>query len=533
MEDSEKRLQKKQVCTNPKTCSLETRLKQMQPCPIGMRGLCCKNCLMGPCRLLKPEDKGICGADGNLVSSRNILRFVAGGTSAHLSHACHLLEYLGKPYPAHYIEKKAPKHLKEIWGRLGIIPKVRFEHFKEISEALHMTTMGVNADYRLNLATAMKLGIIDGYYGMYLATELEDAEFGRPKIRKGELNLGVIRPDKINIAVHGHEPELAEALVTEAKKPENSDINLVGVCCTGASILARHGVPLAANVILQEDVISTGVIEAMAVDTQCIMPSVADLAECFHTKIITTNDICRIPNATHLPVKNLETAEVTAKKIIEIARENRKNRKKTSFNPAAAPKKEVMAGFSQYNLPLDEWARDIKSGKLRGIVAVVGCENPRVKEDWISLYKKLSRDHIILATGCMAFGLGAEGLLDGKRFFHLGSCVNNARVAEVFRIVAEKLGKELGEAPFLVSCPAPITEKAIAIGFFFASTGVDVHVGYPFLLAEKTKVTEFLANALRDNFKSRIFLETRPEKLRQQLTTCSTVKCKPEELKRA
>ncbi len=517
--------------TDPKKHELAYRLGKMQPCPIGMRGLCCKNCLMGPCRLLKHEDRGICGADGNLVSSRNILRFVAGGTSAHLGHAYHLLEYMRKPYPAHYIEKKAPKYLKEIWDRLGIIPKVKFEHFKEISEALHMSTMGVNADYKLNLTTAMKLGIIDGYYGMYLATELEDAEFGRPKVMKGQLNLGVIRPDKVNIAVHGHEPELAEAIAAEVRKKENADINLVGVCCTGASLLARHGVPLAANVILQEDVIATGMIEAIAVDTQCIMPSIADLAECFHTKVITTNDICRIPNAEHLPVKNLETAEAAAKRIIQIARENRKKRKKSSFNPGKYPAKEAVVGFSQHNLPLDEWARDIKNGKLRGIVAVVGCENPRVKEDWVSLYKKLSKDHVILATGCMAFRLGAEGLLDGKRFFHLGSCVNNSRVAEVFRIVAGKLGQEMGQAPFLVSCPAPITEKAISIGFFFAALGVDVHVGYPFLLAEQTKVTEFLANALRDNFKSRIFLETKPDKLYRQLITCSTLKCRPEEIK--
>jgi carbon-monoxide dehydrogenase catalytic subunit len=512
-----------QVCKPSESCGLEMRLKIMQPCPIGLRGLCCKNCLMGPCRLLKPEDKGICGADGNLVSSRNILRFTAGGTSAHVGHAYHLLQYMKESYPEHYIEKKAPKYLKEIWEKLGIIPKVKFEHFKDISEALHMTTMGVNSDYTLNLATAMKLGIIDGYYGMHLATELEDKEFGRPKIRKGELNLGVIRNDKINIAVHGHEPELAEAIATEVKKPENSDINLVGVCCTGASLLARHGVPLAANVILQEDVIATGVVEAIAVDTQCIMPSIADLAECFHTKIITTNEICRIHGAEHIPVKDLASAESAAKRIIEIARENRKKRK-SAFDPRNSEKKEAMVGFSQYNLPLDDWAKDIKSGRLKGIIAVIGCENPRVKENWIGLYKELSKDHIILATGCMAFRLGAEGLLDGRRFFHLGSCVNNARVAEVFRIVSSKLGKEMGESPFLVSCPAPITEKAVSIGFFFASIGVDVHVGYPFLLAEKTKVTDFLATALKENFKSRIFLETKPEKLLAEVRASTRVK---------
>jgi carbon-monoxide dehydrogenase catalytic subunit len=513
--------------------TLSERAQRMPPCPIGMRGLCCKCCLMGPCRLLKPEDRGVCGADGNLVSSRNILRFVAGGASAHSGHAYHLLQYLGREYPEHYIEKKAPKELVKMWERLGIVPKVRYEHFKDISEALHMTTMGVNSDYRHNLAMAMKLGIIDGYYGLYLSTELEDEAFGRPSVKTGQLNLGVIRPDKINIAVHGHEPELAEAVVAEAAKKENSDINLVGVCCTGATLLAKHGVPLAANVILQEDVIATGMVEAMAVDVQCIMPSVADLAECFHTKIITTNEICRIPNAEHIPVTDRRSAKEAARAIIEIARERRKLRKKSSFGPKKASKKEAVVGFSQFNLPLDRWAKDIKAGKLRGIIAVVGCESPRVTEDWVSFYRKMAKDHIILATGCMAFRLGAEGLLDGKRFFHLGSCVNNSRVAEVFRIVAEKLGMEMGEAPFLVSCPEPMTEKAVSIGFFFAATGVDVHVGYPFLLAEKTKVTNFLATALRDNFRSRIFLETKPERLAAQLNVCKSPKCVPDEIRRA
>jgi carbon-monoxide dehydrogenase catalytic subunit len=488
---------------------------------------------MGPCRLLKPEDRGVCGADGNLVSSRNILRFVAGGASAHAGHAYHLLQYLGKEYPEHYIEKKAPKETVKVWEKLGVVPKVRYEHFKDISEALHMTTMGVNADYKYNLAMAMKLGIIDGYYGLYLSTELEDEAFGKPSIKKGQLNLGVIRPDKINIAVHGHEPELAEAIVKEAAKPENKDINLVGVCCTGATLLAKHGVPLAANVILQEDVIATGVVEVMAVDTQCITPSISDLAECFHTKIVTTNDICRIPNAEHIPASTPETAKEAARAIIEIARERRKLRKKSSFNPAKVSRKEVVVGFSEHNLPLDQWAKDIKSGKVRGIVAVVGCESPRVKEDWVSFFRKMSEDHIILTTGCMAFKFGAAGLLDGKRFFHLGSCVNNSRVAEVFRIVAGKLGMEMGDAPFLVSCPEPMTEKAVSIGFFFAATGVDVHVGYPFLMAEKTKVTEFLATALRDNFRSRIFLETNPDRLAEQLNICKSPKCVPDEIREA
>jgi anaerobic carbon-monoxide dehydrogenase catalytic subunit len=51
----------------------------MKPCAIGLQGICCKNCAMGPCRLPLPkggvvgEDtrKGLCGATPNTIAARN------------------------------------------------------------------------------------------------------------------------------------------------------------------------------------------------------------------------------------------------------------------------------------------------------------------------------------------------------------------------------------------------------------------------------------------------------------------------------
>jgi carbon-monoxide dehydrogenase catalytic subunit len=493
----------------------------MEPCPIGIQGKCCKHCLMGPCRVLSDKVLGVCGANEELIVARNILRFTAGGTAAHCGHAYHLLNYLNKNYPNDYIKKKAPSYLYNVWDKMGILPKIRMEHFKEISEALHLSTMGVDADYKDVLAWCFKLGIIDGYYGLYLATELEDRTFGKPKIKEAELNLNVIKPDKINIAVHGHEPSFAEALAEEAKQPRNSDINLVGVCCTGSALLARHGIPMAANFVLQEDVIATGVIEAMVVDVQCIMPSLENLCECYHTKLITTNDLCKIPGAIHIPIKNKKDAQEAAKRIIELARLNRTARKETNFNSSKNLPKKVVVGFTEDNFPIKpgEIAQQIQSGALKGIIAVVGCVNPRVKEkdQWISVFKELGKDYLILTTGCVAFEFGKQGLLDGKKIFHLGSCVNNSRIAELFKKIAEassKLNKketQITDLPFLVSCPMPITEKALAIGMFFASLGVDIHFGYPFLVSSDSTITNFLANILQDDFKSRVMLETNPQ----------------------
>jgi len=479
--------------------TLNERLEKPQ-CQIGKKGWCCKICFMGPCQFVNENDLGVCGATRELVVARNILRTTAGGASAHLGHAYHFLHFLGKKYPSDYITKNAPADMVKKWETLGILPNIESEHFIDVSEALHTTTFGVNADYQDVLARALGLGILDGYYGMYLATEYEDEKYGAPQVKKGVVDLGVIDEQKVNIAVHGHEPMLAEALVAEAKK--HDDINLVGVCCTGASLLSRHGVPLAAHVALQEDVIATGAVEVLAVDVQCIMPSISDLAECYHTKIITTSPIAKIPKAEHLPVTSKQSAEDAAKKIIEIAKKNKSKRKEVNISTT---KTEVTVGFTPGNIPLKEIAEKLKTNKIKGVIAVVGCSNPRIKENWVECYKKLSKDYIILTTGCIAFQFAQAGVMDGNNFFHLGSCVNNARVAQIFQKLAELNNKPITEMPFMLSCPMPITEKAVAIGMFFAALGVHLHIGYSSLFVNDAKVVGFLQKVLKEQFNSNIY----------------------------
>ncbi|MCS7134550.1 MAG: hypothetical protein NZ889_01690 [Candidatus Pacearchaeota archaeon] len=487
-------------------------------CFIGLQGKCCKNCLLGPCIVVKNSEKGACGASQDLVVARNLLRFAAAGAAAHCGHAFHMLDYLKKECPEDYIKRRAPVYLYEKWKKLGLLPKKETEYFKEISEALHLTTFGCNADYEDVLRWCIKMGVLDGYYGLYLATELEDKIFGKPSVRIGELNLGVIKPEKVNIALHGHEQIFAEAITREVKRKDNEDINLIGVCCTGASLLARHGIPLAANVVLQEQVIATGCVDVLVVDVQCIMPSLADLAECYHTKIVTTNEICRIPNALHFPIKNKRDAEQAARQIIRTARILFKHRKRKEF-VTKPEKKRAVVGFHEKNLPFEikKLAEKIKERKIKGIIAVIGCENPRVKEDWIRVYKELSKEYIFFTTGCMAFKLAQFGLLDGKRFFHMGSCVNNARIAEVFKEVSRVAKHEIHEMPFLVSCPMPITEKAIAIGMFFASLGVDVHFGYNFLVSGDLNIANSIASFLKKEFKSKVFLEMLPRRFMERI----------------
>lgn len=491
---------------------LVERLK-LPPCPIGGRGACCKGCLMGPCRVAGAAVRGVCGATRELIAARGILRMVAAGTAAHCGHAAHLLDYLGKELPPDHIRAKAPPYLQKAWKAAGVFPAIGpYGHFKNISEALHASAMGVGADCGELLKWCVKLGIVDGYYGMYAATGLEDGNFGKPEIREGKLNLACLSAEKTNIAVHGHEPAMLEALVKEARG--DKDVNLVGVCCTGATFLSRYGIPLAAHFNLQEDVIATGLVEAMAVDSQCIMPSLMDLCECYHTRLITTSALARMPGALHLPITNRKDARASAKKIISIARLNRRNRKRAHeenfIKRAGAPARAVI-GFTEDNIDLDRISAMLAGGEIKGVIAAVGCVNPRTDPaEWIEAFRKLGENHLILTTGCLAFELGKYGLLDGKRFFHLGSCVNNARIAEIFTRLAERAGKAISAMPFLVSCPMPVTEKSAAIGFFFAALGCDAHFGAPFPISSGTEAARILGGLVKNQCGGELLLETVP-----------------------
>jgi 6Fe-6S prismane cluster-containing protein len=123
-----------------------------------------------------------------------------------------------------------------------------------------------------------------------VATEISDILFGTPKPLVAGVNMGYLKEDHVNIIVHGHEPNLFEsmidsvndpALIEEAKAAGAAGINLLGMCCSGAEVLSRHGIPHAGNFMSTEVVIATGAVDAMAVDVQCIKQALATMAKCY------------------------------------------------------------------------------------------------------------------------------------------------------------------------------------------------------------------------------------------------------------
>jgi len=535
------------------------RLEAQQPqCGFGKQGICCRICTMGPCRVTKKAPLGVCGADVDTIVARNFLRAIAAGVSAHSDHGRTVAEVFlatakgqagdyrlkdttklhklaqelgvktkdrsvneiavdvgkialgefGKPEGTQLMAKRAPKPRQEIWDKLGITPRAVD---REVTESLHRSTMGVDQDYRNILLHASRVALADGWGGSMLATELQDVLFGTPYPGRGEVNMGVLKEDQVNIIVHGHEPILSEMiavasqdkeLLTEAAKVGAKGINVAGTCCTANELLMRHGIPIAGNFLNQELVIATGAIELMAVDVQCVMQGLTSIAACYHTKLITTADKAKMPGVEHISMDE-KTALNTAKKLVRMAIANYKNRGEVYI---PKQKQSAVGGFSfesiNYMLggrfrasfrPLND---NIINGRIRGIVGVVGCTNPKMPQDFThtTLTKELiKRDILVLTTGCATIACGKQGLTNPREALDLagpglkevceavgippvlacGSCVDNTRLlVSCSELVREGgLGEDISDLPVAGACLESVSEKAFAIGQYFVASG--------------------------------------------------------------
>jgi len=388
-----------------KTLGLETiwdRAEEQKPhCGFGERGLCCRACYMGPCRINpsgKKPQKGVCGATAEVIVARNFARMIASGTAAHSDHGREVAKTLllaatnpdsgytirdirklkrvaqifgisvkDKPNDKIALElaeraladfgrqegeiafiKIAPEKRQAIWRKLEVVPR---GIDREVVEMIHRTSMGVDQDHRNIMLQASRTALADGWGGSMVATELQDIMFGTPSPVRGQVNLGVLSKTDVNVVVHGHEPILSEMLALAARDKDMLDlarsagatgINLAGICCTANEVLIRHGLPIAGNVLQQELAVATGAVDAMIVDVQCIMPSLPQLCKNFHTLLITTSPKGRIEGARQVDI-HAENAYEGARTIIREAIANYANRGAIDI---PKEKMDLVAGFS-------------------------------------------------------------------------------------------------------------------------------------------------------------------------------------------
>ncbi|MBE3589102.1 MAG: anaerobic carbon-monoxide dehydrogenase catalytic subunit [Thermoanaerobacteraceae bacterium] len=555
--------------------AFDRAVAQQPQCQFGYKGICCRFCMSGPCRIKAdegPASKGICGASVWTIVARSVGLMLLTGAASHSEHAHHIAETVLEWAEGHapdYPIKDAEK-LRRIARRIGLevegkddrtlarevaeaaladysrlsgqgestwvkttVTPGRLEKFRThdimphgvyntISNLVTEAHIGMDNDPVNIIFNALRVALAD-YVGMHVGTDLSDVLFGTPKPVVSAANMGVLDPDKVNIVLHGHNPVLSDIIVQAAREMEDeakaagaAGINLVGICCTGNEVLMRHGVPLVTSFASQELAITTGVIDAMVVDVQCIMPSIRTVAECYHTRIITTSPLAKIPGSYHLDYQTTRAMD-QAKNAIRLAIDAYKQRDPNKVHIPNV-KNTVVAGWSLealYELfktvnpdnPVKVLTDAILDGQLKGVALLCGCNNLKRFQD--DTHEKIARELIkndvfVIGTGCAMQGCAKLGLLapeamelagDGLKaflarisekaslstslppIFHMGSCVDNTRCSDLLMDMANAMGVDTPKVPFVASAPEAMSGKAVSIGSWFVAMGSPVHVG--------------------------------------------------------
>lgn len=582
-------------------------LAQQPQCKFGLTGVCCKICLQGPCRIIptkKGADKGICGARDYTVVARNLVRYIAGGASAHSDHGREIAHTLlmtaeGKA-PSYRIKDSEKLHAVakkvgvEVEGRNDVdiakdvaimaledfgshhnevatwlkvnIDEERQQLFdrtrintpaidRSVVQLLHQTHMGTDADPVNVIFGGLQAGLAD-FTGMSLATDLSDILFGTPEPVTTAANLATLKKEKVNIAVHGHNPllsemvvEAAKELVDEAKAVGAEGINLVGICCTGNEVLMRQGVPTATNFGTQELAIMTGVLDAMVMDVQCIAPSVVEVCNCYHTAMISTIKFSKIPGSMHIEF-DPRTAKEAAKQIVRVAIDQYGKRKEELIHIPDF-KKDVIGGFSFESMmdlfgkmnpdaPIKVLTDAIKSGQIKGVAAFAGCNNQKKPHNAsiVHIAKELAKkDVFLVSTGCSAGAFATLGMLSSEAVdemagpglqklihdleakagiklplvFHMGSCVDNSRIQQLWHTMADDMGCSVPQLPFVASAAEAMSEKAVSIGSWVVSMGIPCHVGVMPPVQGSPLVYDVVTQIARDVFGGYFILEEDPQ----------------------
>jgi anaerobic carbon-monoxide dehydrogenase catalytic subunit len=555
--------------------------KQLPQCSFGQLGICCRNCNMGPCRIDpfgEGADKGICGATADIIVARNLLRMIAAGAAAHSDHARDavltfkkmtggeagsysikdeaklkalaaeygipveerskeeiaaeladaLIVEFGKQEGPIRFTRRAPVERVKLWTKVGIDPR---GVDREIVECMHRTHIGVDNDPVHILLHGLRTSLSDGWGGSMIATDVQDVLFGTPTPIKSTVNLGVLAEDKVNLVIHGHESILSEMILEASEDPEilklakekgAKGINITGMCCTGNETLMRHGIPTAGNFLQQELAVITGAVEAMVVDVQCIMPALGTLTSCYHTKFISTSPKADFPGTVRMEFHE-EAAYEIAKEIVRTAVENYPNRNPARVN-IPDEKQECMVGFSAEAIlaalggtpaPLID---AITGGAVKGIGAVVGCNNVKVKHNYghVNLVKELIKNNVlVVTTGCNAIACAEAGLLvpeaaamagNGLKgvcealgippVLHMGSCVDISRILLLASAVAKTLGVDISDLPVAGAAPEWMSEKAVSIGVYVVASGVYTVLGTVPPVLGSSEVTKLLTEGL-------------------------------------
>lgn len=581
--------------------------KQQPQCSFGLSGTCCRVCNMGPCKITPKAPRGVCGADADLIAARNLLRGAAAGVAQHGMHARELIlmlkwaaegkldlpiigEYkvrqmaeaygiktknrqlknitkdltdvlladLSRTEPDTYqtIKACAPPERQKTWEEMDILP---ISAYHEVFEAYHKSGCATDGDWKSIMKQFLRCGLAFTFSGVVSTSIATDALLGVGDRVTSKVNIGALKKEYVNIAVHGHLPVLVKEIVKAgqsekfiklAKEKGAKGIQFYGICCSRLSAMYRYdGVIPLSNAVTAELVLGTGALDLWVADVQEVYPSIMDVARCYKTTVVTTSDSARLPGAEHIGFdhhhSNVNEIHEIAERIVTRAIESFEARKGT---PVFIPPYEVEAevGFSveyihKHYGGFGPIADAIRKGQILGVVNMVGCNNPKI------MYEKavldvcdvlLKNNVLIITNGCASFPLMKMGYCqtsefaygkcgDGLREFlesdnmppvwHVGECIDNTRSSGIFAGIAGEFKKNLYEMPFAFSSPEWSNEKGIDAALGFRLMGITSYHCIEAPIHGAPKVIKFLKEDTKETLRSSMVVDVDPTSLGEKI----------------
>jgi carbon-monoxide dehydrogenase catalytic subunit len=184
---------------------------------------------------------------------------------------------------------------------------------------------------------------------------------------------------------------------------------------------------------------------------------------------------------------------------------------------------------------------NIMNGRIRGVVGVVGCNSPKFSCDAANydiVTELISKDILVVQTGCMAIASGKQGLLQpeikekagpGLReicdtvgippVLHSGSCVDNSRILIACSEMVREggLGADLSDLPVAGCAPEWMSEKATAIGQYFVASGALVVFGVGLPIEGSSEVKDYLTGGIEKETGGRWAVEPDPRRMAQMI----------------
>ena len=465
-----------------------------------------------------------------------------------------LLEDLSRTYPGENrtIKACAPLERQKVWKDLDIIP---ISAYHETFEALHRSGCATDGDWKNIMQQFLRCGLAFVFTGVVGSSIATDSLFGVGGRATSKVNVGAIKKGYVNIAVHGHLPTLVSEIVAQgsseefinlAKSKGAKGIQFYGICCSGLSAMYRyHNVIPLSNALGAELVLGTGALDLWVADVQDVFPSIMEVAKCYKTTVVTTSDSARLPGAEHYAYdhqhSNIAETKNLARKIVTRAIESFEERKGI---PVFIPPYEVEGeiGFSVEYIkkrfgsfkPIYE---ALKSGKILGVVNLVGCNNPRVvyERAVVDVAETLIKNNVLILTnGCASFPLLKLGFCntdiysktgDSLREFlepdlppvwHMGECIDNTRASGTFANIAAEANEKIKDMPFAFASPEWANEKGIGAALGFRLFGINSYHCVEAPVRGSKNVMEFLINS-KDTLGSTMNVDTDPLKLAEKI----------------